>query len=253
MKIELKENKKLNLDIPTFTCDNSPLGEHLNKYEMLSHLNSYSFTAVIGRPGSGKTSLVVSFLTGKGDKKVFRKVFNHVLVVMPSSSRNSMKKNPFKNHPDEKMFEELDLNTIETIYESLKESSENKEKTLLIMDDIGASMKNKEIQKILRKIIYNRRHLKVHIIVMLQSYISIPKEVRKMITNLFLFKPSKVEMENFCDELFETKKDKAIEIMNFVYDKPHEYLMLNVENQKMYKKFDEVIIHDEEKESLEKI
>ena len=34
MKIELKENKALNLDIPTFVCDNSPLGDHLNKYEM---------------------------------------------------------------------------------------------------------------------------------------------------------------------------------------------------------------------------
>ena len=87
---------------------------------------------------------------------------------------------------------------------------------------------------------------------MLQSYISIPKEVRKLITNAFLFKPSKVEMENFCEELFETKKDKAIEIMNFIYDKPHEYLMLDVENQKMYKGFDTVIIHDEEKENLEK-
>ena len=166
MKIELKENKKLNLDIPTFTCDSSPLGEHLNQYEMLSHLNSYSFTAIIGRPGSGKTSLVISFLTGKGDKKVFRKVFNHVLIVMPSSSRNSMKKNPFKNHPDEKMFEELNYDTIETIYNNLLESSENKQKTLLILDDVGASLKNNEIQKILRKIIYNRRHLKVHIICM---------------------------------------------------------------------------------------
>lgn len=253
MKIELKENKKLNLDIPSFTCDNSPLGEHLNKYEMLSHLNSYSFTAVIGRPGSGKTSLVISFLTGKADKKVFRKVFNHVVVVMPSSSRNSLKKNIFKNHPGEKLYEELTYETISTIYENLLESSENKQKTLLILDDVGASMKNNEIQKLLRKIIYNRRHLKVHIICMLQSYISIPKEVRKLITNVFLFKPSKVEMQNFCEELFETKKDKAIEIMNFVYDKPHEYLMLNVENQKMYKGFDEVIIHDEEKEHLEKI
>jgi KaiC/GvpD/RAD55 family RecA-like ATPase len=247
MKIELKENKKLNLDIPKFNCDNSPLGEHLNKYEMLSHLNSFSFTCVIGRPGSGKTSLVISFLTGKADKKVFRKVFDHVLIVMPSSSRNSMKKNPFKKHPDDKMFEELDLDAISTIHERLLESSENSEKTLLIMDDIGASMKNKEIQKILRKIIYNRRHLKVHIICMLQSYISIPKEVRKLITNAFLFKPSKVEFQNFCEELFETKKDKAIEIMNFVYDVPHTYLMLNVEEQKMYKMFDELIIHDDEK------
>jgi hypothetical protein len=32
--------------------------------------------------------------------------------------------------------------------------------------------------------------------------------------------------------------------MKLVYDKPHQYLMMNVENQKLYKGFDEIIIHD---------
>ena len=60
------------MDIPEFVCDKNPLGEHLNEYEMLSHLNSFSYTAIIGKSGSGKTSLLVSFLTGKKEKKVFR-------------------------------------------------------------------------------------------------------------------------------------------------------------------------------------
>jgi AAA15 family ATPase/GTPase len=71
MSIEIKKNKEMNLDIPEFNCYTNPLGEHLNKYEMLSHLNSFSFTAVIGKPGSGKTSLLMSFLTGK--KEFFEK------------------------------------------------------------------------------------------------------------------------------------------------------------------------------------
>jgi ABC-type transport system involved in cytochrome bd biosynthesis fused ATPase/permease subunit len=58
--IEIKKNNAMVLDIPEFNCDDNPLGEHLNKYEMLSHLNSFSFTAIIGKPGSGKTSLLVS-------------------------------------------------------------------------------------------------------------------------------------------------------------------------------------------------
>ena len=140
MIIELKQNKKLNLDIPEFVCDNNPLGEHLNKYDMLLHLNSYSFTAIIGKPGSRKTSLLVSFLTGRGKKKVFRKVFNNVFLVMPPSARNSMKSNPFKKHPAEKIFDELTLETIQTIYDRLLESSENKENTLLVLDDIGATI-----------------------------------------------------------------------------------------------------------------
>jgi KaiC/GvpD/RAD55 family RecA-like ATPase len=201
-------------------------------------------TGFIGKPGSGKTSLLISFLTGKGKSKVFRKVFDHILLVMPTSSRESLKKNIFEKHAGDKMFEELDFETIHNIYNRLKASSAEKEKTLLILDDVGASLKNNEIQKLLRLICYNRRHLKVHICMLLQSFLSTPKEVRKLFTNLFIFKPSKVEFENLFAELFETKKDYAIDIMNLVYDKPHQYLMLNVENQKMYKGFDEVLIHE---------
>ena len=247
MSIEIKKNRELVLDIPEFTCDNNPLGEHLNKYEMLAHLNSFSYTAIIGKPGSGKTSLLISFLTGKGNKKIFRKVFDNIHLVMPKSSRESMKKNPFINHREDKMYEELNFDTINTIYDSLLSSSEEKETSLLTLDDVGAVLKNVEIGKKLRQIIYNRRHLKVHIVVLLQSYLSIPKEVRKLITNCFMFKPSKVEFENFCEELFETKKDMALEIMKVAYSekKDHPYIMLNVETQKMYRKFDEIIIHEE--------
>ena len=247
MSIEIKKNRELVLDIPEFTCDNNPLGEHLNKYEMLAHLNSFSFTAIIGKPGSGKTSLLISFLTGKGNKKIFRKVFDHIHLVMPKSSRESMKKNPFKNHSEDKMYEELNFDSINTIYDSLLSSSEEKEKSLLILDDVGAVLKNVEIGKKLRQIIYNRRHLKCHIVVPLQSCLSIPKEVRKLITNCFMFKPSKVEFENFCNELFETKKHMALEIMKVAYSetKDHPYIMLNVETQKMYRKFDEIVIHEE--------
>lgn len=248
MSLELKKNKKLSLDIPEFNCDHNPLGEHLNKYEMLSHLNCFGFTGIIGKPGSGKTSLLVSFLTGRGDKKVFRKVFDHVLVVMPSSSRNSIKKNPFEKHDSNKMFEDLDYETINLIYNKLKISSSENETTLLLLDDIGASLKNIEIQKLFRKIIYNRRHLKVHVFVLLQSYLSVPKEIRKIFNNLIMFKPSKVEFQNLFDELFETKKDLAIDVMNMTYDIPHQYLFLNIESQKMYKNFDEIIIHDKDKE-----
>lgn len=234
----------MDLKIPEFNCDKNPLGEHLNKYEMLSHFNCFGFTGIIGRPGSGKTSLLVSFLTGRGDKKVFRKVFDHILLVMPTSSRNSMKNNPFETHNPDKMYEDLDFETINNIYDRLKTSSEENEKTLLILDDCGASLKNIEIQKLFRKIIYNRRHLKVHVFVLLQSYLSVPKEIRKIFTNIIMFKPSKVEFLNLFDELFETKKDLAIDIMNLTYDKAHEYLFLNIETQKMYKNFDEIIFPD---------
>jgi KaiC/GvpD/RAD55 family RecA-like ATPase len=241
--IQLKVNRKLKLDIPEFLCDGG-LGEHLDKYEMLKHLNGFRFTGLIGKPGSGKTSTLVSWLSGSGNKRVFRKVFNHVLLVMPPSSRASMKKNIFKKHDAGKMYDELDFSTASSIYDKLVASSEAKETSLLILDDVGAAMKNNEIQKILRKIVYNRRHLKVHIVVLLQSYLSVPKEVRKLFNNLVLFKPSKVEAENLFSELFEKKRDTSIAIINYVFTDAHDSLFLNVDSQKMYKNFDEVVVNE---------
>ena len=81
---------------------------------------------------------------------------------------------------------------------------------------------------------------------LLQSFLSLPREIRKLLGSVFMFKPSKVEFENLFNELFETKKDGAMDIMNFVYDKPHQYLMMNVDSQKMYKGFDELLLKEKE-------
>jgi DNA replication protein DnaC len=60
MSIILKHNKKMDLKIPEFLCD-SRLAPHLDKYEMLKNLNGYYFTGILGGPGSGKTSFLVSY------------------------------------------------------------------------------------------------------------------------------------------------------------------------------------------------
>ena len=37
-----------------------------------------------------------------------------------------------------------------------------------------------------------------------------------------------------------------MDLMRYVFKNPHDYLMLNVDNQKFYKDFDEIIVHDNE-------
>lgn len=244
MSIEIKKNKKLVLPVTQFNCDGS-INDNLDKYDMLANLNGFKFTILVGKPGSGKTSVLTSWMKTKGKKKIFRKVFDHVLVVMPSSSRNSMKDNVFKNHPEDKMFDELDHPTTTTISNMLLDASAEKETTLLILDDVGASLKNNDIQKQLRKILYNRRHLKVHVIMLVQSFLSIPREIRKLVNNVIIFKPSKVEFITLFDELFETPKDDAMELMRYAFQKPHDFLFLNVDNQRIYQDYDELILHTE--------
>ena len=241
--LSIKKNKKINLDIPSFLCD-SGINPKLNEFPMLKHLNSYCFNIIIGKPRSGKTSLIISFMQ---NKNIFKKQFNNVLIIMPSISRQSLKKNIFEKHNQEKLYDELNSVTINDIYNKLNEYTNDNENTLLIMDDIGASLKNKDIEKKLKEIIYNRRHLKCQIIILCQSYLSLPKEIRKMVNNIFIMhKPNKPEITILFDEIIEQKKDIALDIIKYSLKKPHDYLMINIDNQKFYSNFDEIIINDDE-------
>ena len=81
-----------------------------------------------------------------------------------------------------------------------------------------------------------------------QSFQSIPKEKRKLITNCIMFKPSKVEFEKLFEELFESKKEYVLDLLN-LYKKRGDYLFLNVEFQKIYANFDEIVLDDSDDEN----
>ena len=97
----------------------------------------------------------------------------------------------------------------------------------------------------LKRIVYNRRHLKTNIIITAQSYSNIPLDIRKNIQNLIMFKPSKKEFQLLFEELFENKKDICLEIMKKTFDdENHNFLFMNVPSQKIFRNWDELIVHD---------
>ena len=165
---------------------------------------------------------------------------------MPQNSINSLKKNPFKQLPEENFYDELTNSTISEIYNKIEGYTKKDEKTLLFIDDMTASLKSSIfIETTLKKLVFNRRHLKLNIIITAQSYKNIPSDIRKNIESLVLFKPSKKEFESLFDELFESKKHICLQIMKFAFNIPHNFLFLNVPTQRMFKKWDEIIIKDD--------
>jgi hypothetical protein len=66
-----------------------------------------------------------------------------------------------------------------------------------------------------------------------------------------MFKPPKKEMEICFHELFETKKDNFMDVMRLAYDKPHNFLFLNVPSQRLFKNWDELIINDDSSDEEE--
>jgi hypothetical protein len=167
---------------------------------------------------------------------------------MPENSINSLKDNPFKKLDPDNIYGELSDETIANIYNKVNGYSKENEKTILFIDDCTASLKSTAfIQETLKKLIYNRRHLKLNIIITAQSFCNLSLDIRKNIQNLILFKPSKKEFELVFDELFESKKELFLKIMKLTYDNDkHNFLFLNVPNQRLFKNFDEIIINDDE-------
>jgi hypothetical protein len=188
--------------------------------------------------------MLISMLSQKGKDKIYNKVFDFVYVIMPTQSRNSLKKNIFEKHTPERLFDELTLENLQKIYDAVEENSLNKKTSLVLYDDVTSSLKNNDIQFLLKKMSYNRRHLKLVQIFLIQSWIAVPLTIRKLFSNLIIFKPNKIEWEKVVEETIEQEKDVALGLLD-LYKKPHDYLFINVTNQKIFYNQDEVEIIDD--------
>ena len=190
---------------PKFKCDNA-LGD-----EIPAPLPCMNFAmGIFGNAGSGKTSFLMSLLTSRRPNKVYRGVFDHVYFIMPPHSRASLASSLFDDHPPEKVYDDLDEEVLEEILEKAKEtaSSEESGNSLIIIDDCTANLKDKAVEKLLRKIIFNRRHYHISLIVLAQSYNQVPLALRKTLSNFICFRPAnKKEVESIFTELvFQPKK-----------------------------------------------
>jgi hypothetical protein len=244
--ITIKKNKNIKLNIPSFTCDYNAVGEHLENHDLTKYLNCYGFLCVIGRPGSGKTSMTIAMITQK-KPQIYKKTHHHILLFMPENSINSLKKNPFEKLNPSNIYYELTNSTILDAYDKINGWSKDKEKTLLFLDDMTADLKkSKFIIDTLKKLIYNRRHLKLNIVMTAQVYPNLSLDIRKCITNLIMFKPPKKELERVFEELIESKKDIFDKVFKIIYNEPHNFLFLNVPSQTMFRNFDQIIIEEED-------
>jgi len=242
MSITIKKNSKPTLPICVMSCD-KPLHEKLNKYEMTKTcMNKHNTTAIIGKPGQGKSSLMYSFMKSKN---LLKKCFNSVFYICPANSMNSMDDNIFSKLPDDQVFHELNGEILDEIIERAKDR-EDGDKLCIIIDDFAASLKSSDVQKALKQIAMNKRHLGIYsTFIMSQTWKSVPFEVRRLYDNIFLFKVSPDEMESIFTETLPQYKPISSDIQKIVYDKHHEYLVINTGSGRLFKKFDELIINDE--------
>ena len=239
MSIEIKINDAPNLAHCEMLCDGG-LHEKLNKYDLTKFMNNHSTNLLIGKPASGKTSLLYSLFKSP---KLFKKVYHNIFLFQPSASRSSMKDKLFDNLPEENKFDELTEENLRQVLDTIKEEDKDYN-NCIIFDDMGSKLRNAELKKIFKELIQNRRHLRCSVFFLVQTYISLERDIRKLFSNIFVFRVSKKELELIFDEQVEQKKSYTSDIAKIVFDEPYKYLFINTDSQRLFRCFDELIIKD---------
>jgi len=213
--------------------------------------NASFFMTIIGKPGSGKTNLLVNMLT---NRNIYKRVFDKVLLVMPKTSIQSLKNNIFEDLPESQQFNELTPEVFDTIkhirneFDKMDDECKKNDKKprtrnmLLILDDVTAQLKDKENQKLLIELSTNRRHLHLSIILISQYLRAIPRAVRSQTTNLVYFKPAN-ELDNNIvrDEYINLPRETFNNLMRFTFKNQHDFLFIDKNNETYYKNLQKII------------
>jgi hypothetical protein len=138
------------------------------------------------------------------------------------------------------VYHELTVELLHTIYEycvGVKES-EDVEYTCVVIDDFADSLKNKDIQIALNKMLIKARHLQCSFIFTLQGYSYFPKTLRKQITYATIFKTNNAqEYELISKELLFMNRDDSLLLFDYVFDEPYSHLDIDTRENKLYKNF----------------
>jgi hypothetical protein len=219
---ETEADEKIKISKFNFSCDDvdesipKPLPQILN-----------FFMLVCGRPGSGKTSLILNLICKRG--KMFNKKFDKVYVFSPSLL--TMKDEPFGDLPEEQVNNDLTLTNFSKALDDIKGTGE---KILFILDDVVNDMKRMDMQTILSKALMNRRHLagaggSVSFIITTQVYNKIPAPIRKTASHIILYHTkNKKEIDTIFDELIIIPQKDFYEILKYCFDKRHNFIYIDV-------------------------
>ena len=246
MSIKLKSYPHPNLSVAKMNCDGD-LHDKLNLFPFTKLFNKHQSTLICGKAGQGKTSLLYGLF-----KKPLKKVYNSIIIFQPNSSRESMEDKLFDVLPENQIFNTLDEETLSEAVDIVEETAGEDGTSVIIFDDVTASLKDNEIEKELKRLNWNKRHNKLSFFFLSQSYFAVIKDIRKMFNYVIVFKVSPSELKVIIDENIQGNFDKKRlnEINKLVFDKRYNYLVIDSESGRLFKgnksSFQELIFDDDE-------
>ena len=155
---------------------------------------------IIGGSGSGKTNTLLNLINEQND---IDKIYLYAKDLSEPKYEYLIKKRKdvgikHVNNPD--AFIECS-NTMDDVYENIDDYNSNRKRKILIaFDDMIADiMTNKKFQVIIKELFIRCRKLNISLVFIMQSYFSVPKDVRLNSTHYLIMKiNNKRELQNIA-------------------------------------------------------
>ena len=201
--MHIHKNDSPNLKKCVMNCDGG-IHDKLDKYEQTRFLNQHSMNLFLGPPRSGKTSLLYSFFKSS---KILKNCFHTIYVFQPKQSRASMQDKIFDTLPEDQLYDELSYENLSEVMDRIRLDADEGFNSAILFDDQSSHLKNKDTMRLFKELVWNRRHLHVSCFFCVQSWFAVPKELRRVWTNAFIFKVNKQQLNDIWEEIIEKPKD----------------------------------------------
>jgi hypothetical protein len=202
--------------------------------------------------GGGKTSLYLSLLTAK--ESPYYKYFDNIFMINPSGMHDKKIADFYEElEEDGKFYDQLSEATATDIRLKLQAINDAWKKkrpvqNLLIIDDSSGDFPSGRKKSAITQLFTNSRHLGVSIWLISHKYNNTPPIWRNQVDCLFLFKTnSKLEVETLKKDL-NISEDFLELALKDATKEPYSFLYVNLSSgqPRLFRKFDEYFIVDEE-------
>lgn len=207
--------------------------------------SSAKTTLICGGCGAGKSSWVLKQLQPDGP---MAGCFHDIFLIIPESSYASIpkKQNVFGKYLEpENIYHECTEDVLKEIYERVQDNTAHKEHSLIIVDDFGNKMKQKDIDKMIETLCLKNRHLRCSVWVLTQNFYMMSKRIREIMNNTILFNTSKSMNEKFFAENMDIKDEQFRKLIKMLKTR-HDFMLVNNDYKRIFVNGgDEVVFHDE--------
>lgn len=225
-KDKVKFSKTITPEKPEAHMKNDP---EIKRLKELGLPIPHHLLYIVGRSGSGKTTMIQKLLNDKGKNKKYKRVFHKIYFFSPSTNTLGTD----LKIPEEQIFD--DLSEIESICEELDPEQFN----LFIIDDLIFDLNE---NRFLRKLLTRYRHKGLSIWIVSQAYNALFRKARLNDPILILYPMGKDQLLDVHKDRFGKDMDEDVffkvakTIWNSGIDNERPFMMID-RNNTIYRNF----------------